>query len=222
VSPARTSSFAGFYAVRAEDCVETKSTGATIYSNSRMALHPNGDRLYSIERSSYSRITRIDISVDPPTRAYDSPYFGSEYTVCPDPFISEDGLRIFSGCGTTFRAGDAKAEDMTYAGKLEGSKRLQHLAHSRAGKVVVSIPAVESTAYPKAPNEDARIVLHSDDFLALKRTLGLAAFTLGGKTAVSHGRFVFARTDGSEYYVVVQADPSAGFLADYGLVTIER
>ena len=60
---------------------------------------------------------RFDITRGQATFLYDFPYLG-EYETCGNLWISEDGFRIFTGCGHVFRSSESEPEDMLYNGTL--------------------------------------------------------------------------------------------------------
>ncbi len=51
------------------------------------------------------------------------------------------------------------------------------------------------------------------------QTTQLPDVVVNNATYASHGRFVFVDSAQAHYYVVVQADSSAGLMNDYGVVT---
>jgi hypothetical protein len=64
-------------------------------------------------------LERYDISAGAVSAVVDSPYHG-DYRMCGDLWISKDGTRIFTGCGTVFRAAPGTKDDFLYNGSFEG------------------------------------------------------------------------------------------------------
>jgi hypothetical protein len=62
-----------------------------------------------------------------------------------DLWLSKDDQRIFTACGTAFRAAPLTADDMTYNGALEGagtsSTRFQYVAHDALNDKVYPVPS---------------------------------------------------------------------------------
>lgn len=189
---------------------ETMSTGF-IYAGTVAKLHPNGKAIYGANNGlSPSDIEKYSIVNGTASYLYDSPYHG-DYAICGDLWISEDGFRIFTKCGNVFRASNKRSEDMTYNGSLKGLSLVKHLSHSTAANKVAVISG-----------NDTKIQLYSYKFLVLDKAEILPKFVVNNKAYPGHGKFVFFNSTGSKYFVVTQADLTAGLLFDYGVVTYCR
>lgn len=90
----------------------------TFYQGSFGKLHPSGQSIYAMTRMlSPDDLFKIDISSLPGEVLYDSPYHG-DYGMCGNFWISDDGERIFTACGSLFHTSTVRANDMLYAGSL--------------------------------------------------------------------------------------------------------
>jgi hypothetical protein len=216
-----TDQWSQIHGIMLDNCSETLSVGSSIYAGTVAKLHPGGTKLYGADRRlSPSDIERYDITNGPPICVYDSPYHG-DYPMCGNLWISSDGLRIFTACGRVFRASDTRSEDMTYNGRLESVDSIRHLAHATAQGKVLVIPLASTTSYLSNPNGDTLLRIHDYQFLTLDRTVALPSIPGQGTTVFkAHGQFVFAKADGSAYYVVLQADTSSGLLNDFAVATM--
>jgi hypothetical protein len=197
---------------------ETLHSGMPIYAGTKGNLHPSGGAIYGANNGlSPSDIEKYDISQGPAQYSYDSPYHG-DYAMCGDLWMSEDGSRIFTRCGNVFRSSSVRSEDMIYDGRLSQLDAIRHLSHS---SILGKVFAISDSTYYYSPlgRPDTEVQIYDGAFLAFERIVPLPRFAVGQATYAAHGRFVFVHSDGSRYYVIAQADPSAGMLYDYGIVT---
>jgi len=177
-------------------------------------LHPTQNAIYGADNGlSPSDIEKYDVSTGTAQYLYDSPYHG-DYAMCGNLWISEDGLRIFTRCGSVFRSANDPQTDMTYNGALENLNHVQNLASSVETSEVAAIPGV---AYNTQKDADTVVQLFNYEFLTTKTSLRLPQFETSSGAANSHGRFIFYSADGSRLFVVVQADAAAGLLNDTGI-----
>ena len=129
--------------------------------------------------------------------------------MCGDLWLSEDGARIFTACGNVFRATTTRATDMTYAGALEATTSVRHLADSAAAGEVLAVPGV---SYFGTGHEDESILVFAADFLTRKPSVPVSPFITQAGTFAGHGRFVFWSADASHRYALVQADAGSAML----------
>jgi len=145
---------------------------------------------------------------------YDSPYHG-DYAFSGDVWISEDGLRLFARSGNVFRSSDVRAEDMLYAGNLQGMTSVGWVTHSSAAGRVYALPGTSFGT--QTPASELRV--YDGAFLAFRGALSLPQFVAPGVGSFrSEGRFVFSTTSGQRVYVLVKADNASGLAQDWGLV----
>jgi hypothetical protein len=169
-------------------------------------------------------IQRYDISTGPVTASEDSAYHG-DYPMCGDIWISRDGLRILTGCGTAFRASPGSDDDMTYNGALEDVPSgdsypyrtdYRSIAHDAVNGKVYAIPR-DGRSYDETPEEvEATFRTFSYEFLTLESTRSIPCHEANTTAYTMYGRFVFASADGEHIYVIAQAANSA-LLNDWGL-----
>ncbi len=188
---------------------ETLHVGRSIRAGTLVKLHPDGNAIYGANNGlSPSDIEKYDISGGPAEYLYDSPYHG-DFQMCGDLWISEDGLRIFTRCGNVFRSSPIQSQDMLYNGSLSMTSKVEYAEHSTASNKVLVIDE----------DQDTELQTYGYDFLAFEGSTPLPDFEIPTGTFDSHGRFVFYNSDGTQHYVIVQADPSSALLLDYGVVS---
>ncbi|MEZ5538181.1 MAG: REJ domain-containing protein [Thiolinea sp.] len=199
---------------------ESQHTGDLIYDKTKIKLHPAGLVIYGANNGlSPSDLEKYAITGAVPEYLYDSPYHG-DYDFCGDLWMSEDGLRIFTRCGNVFRSSAVRNQDMIYNGSLDQLTGIQHLSHSSASGKVVVIPRDNYWWYEdEGDTGDTELQIYDYQYLAFEKRLPLSNFIVADKGYQAHGRFVFHSADGSQYFVIVQADEESGMLKDYGVIT---
>lgn len=191
-----------------------ETLGGSIRAGTLVKLHPTQDAIYGADNGlSPSDIEKYDISGGPALFAYDSPYHG-DYPMCGNLWIADDGLRIFTRCGYVFRSDTVRPTDMVYNGKLGQVSVIGHLDHHAGLGRVAVLPGNGWMT----PDEDTEIQFYGYDFLTYQVSVGVPQFYFGGSFHVGHGRYVFWNSDGTEYYLIAQADASAGALYDFAVV----
>jgi hypothetical protein len=185
----------------------------SVYGGTVGRLHPSGDRMYGADRGiSPSDIERYDLAGGIANVAYDSPYHGG-HAPCGNLWFTQDGARIVTACGRAFRASNARADDMLYAGALEGNPRVGHLDHSRAaGWLAVSHVGFDRTR---------ELSLFEDAFLGLRQNVTLPRFVVGGREYAAEGRFTFFNRDGTRLYALVRAETAAPLADNFALARFE-
>jgi len=160
-------------------------------------------------------IERYDISTGPITVQSDSIYHG-DFPVCGPVFFSPDGLRIYDGCGTVFRASTDSTLDMRYVTTLAGATALQSLTESAQLHSVALIPG----SFSAVPANDGVVLLYESAYLNPIGQFSLTDFAAGSKSFKAHGRWLFYNASSTALYVVTQADPTASLLNDFAVQTI--
>lgn len=182
--------------------METVPTGLGIRETTRAKLQPGSTTMYGADNGlSPADIERYDLdTMGVANVAWDSPYHG-DYDMCGNLWLSEDGARIFTACGATFRTSAVRAMDMTYAGSLQGfTSAIRALDHSAAAGEVVLIAG--SFGFPSPHTGDDTQVRHFESsFLNATTTDMLPLFP--GTSTRAHGHFVFWNALGTHYYVVM-------------------
>jgi len=193
-----------------------ESMASTIRAGTRARLHPGGVAIYGANNGlSPSDIEKYSIAGGTASVLYDSPYHG-DYAMCGNLWFSEDGARIFTACGNVFRATSTQATDMTYAGALEATTGVRHLAESTVAGEVLAVP---SASYYGSGHEDESILVFAADFLTRKPSVAISPFITPAASFAGHGRFVFFSADGLRRYALVQADATSAMLKDFAVLT---
>lgn len=193
------------------------TTGSFIgFEGTRAKLHPSGTAIYGADNNvSPADIRKFDISGGATVTGYDSPYHG-DYPMCGDLWLSEDGARIFTACGRVFRATSTRVTDMTYAGTLEATTSIRHLADSAVAGEVVAVPRAGSFG---TGHEDEQLLVFAADFLTRKPSVPVSPFITPAGTFTGHGRFVFHGADGTSRWALIQADAASAMLKDFAVMS---
>lgn len=191
------------------------TTGGIIRAGTLVKMHPSGKYIYGANNGlSPSDFEKYDIRSGAATVMYDSPYHG-DYAFNGDLWISEDGLRLFARSGNVFRSSEVRAEDMVYAGNLQGMSSVAWVTQSTAAGRVLALPGTNFGT--QTPPAELRV--YDSAFLAYRGSLTLPQFVAPGVGSFrSEGRFVFTTTSGQRVYVLVRADNASGLAQDWGLV----
>jgi len=121
---------------------------------------------------------RFNAATNLVTGANDSPYHG-DYSMSVPLYLNEDESLLFTTVGTYFRA-----EDLRYAGKLEGVTRLISFSHAQAAEEALALlPANQvdwrdSVTLPEQYHRFAGSLLLPDGALALPKIAGLTSYGL--------------------------------------------
>jgi hypothetical protein len=192
----------------------TETLDSIIYAGSMARLHPNGQAMYTAS----GNLQKFSVVNGPA-----APFYGNAFTFgpghCGNFWISDDGLRIFTRCGEVYRSSDVQAEDMTYNGSLSELQDVTHLSHSALMHKVVAIP--QPLWWDTTGPQDTQIQIYDDTFLGFERSISLPTFNVNSHSYPGHGRFVFIKSDGSQYFVILQADAASGMLFDFGVITFQ-
>ncbi len=203
--------------------VSSSSTSAVFYSyyGTNGVLNASGTAVYvSADGSSPNDMARIDVSAGPPGASKSWPYHG-DYADCSPYWLSADGTRIYTGCGTVVHSSNDPNLDMYYAGTLPvASFPLAGLAEAPNLKLVAAIPSTYAFNPNPPTNLDTQVQLFSSDYLNPAGTLTLSPFVTPVGSFASHGKAVFFNKDGSRLYVVVQADATANTANNFAVQTI--
>ena len=198
----------------------TVSTGGFFKATDAfMKIHPSGTRIYAAENGVIPEdIGVYDISSGTAEFLRDSPYHG-DYAMCGNLWMSDDGLRIFTRCGSVFRYSDLPQNDMTYNGSLEDTGDIRHLDHSSVASKIVVLP--DDNIYGDDPTVSQSLRIYGHPLLNFERSIDLTRYLLPGMAHPTHGRFAFISVDGTKVFVVVQADEASALLNDYAVVTYD-
>ena len=196
-----------------------ESLSGTMRAGTLARLHPSGKYIYGANNGlSPSDFEKYDIRSGAAAVMYDSPYHG-DYAFNGNVWISDDGLRLFARSGNAFRSSEVQAEDMRYAGNLQGMTVVQWAAQSAAAGRVLALPGSWCCGDPAA----SEMRVYESSFLAFQGALGLPRFSVPGAGSFkSEGRFVFFKGDGQRVYLLLKAEDGSGMALDWGLVVYDR
>jgi chitinase len=212
----RTDQWESIRAIELATGTETDSGGWSIYAGTVARLHPSGDHMYGADRGlSPSDFEKYDIQSGTPSVLYDSPYHG-DYSFGGDIWISDDGARLFARSGNVFRSSTVQADDMLYAGSLEGIDYAYWVEHSTAAGRIL---AIEGDWRGTTLAGEVRVF--DTAFLNPLGVVAFPAIEAGGGAWGADGHFVFAQADGQRFHVLVKADPASGMAMDWALVSVQ-
>jgi chitinase len=191
-----------------------QSNSVNIYEKTHAKLHPNGKSMYgSTGQLDPSDLEEYDVSQGVATTKVgvgEGPDFG-EHEACGEVWMSLDGERVFSACGNVFNASLNAAQDLTYAGRIVSTATvssyaasLLSVADSQNGNVY-TIEGATQTGFDEPPSTSNDGVLNVFDYqyLSFQTTLPVPCIETTTGKHVPHARWVFASSDGSKLWVVL-------------------
>ena len=155
------------------------------------------------------------------TPALITPVSVSNVYSCGDLWLSQAATRLFTKCGSVLRASSSFIDDFSAAGTLAHANAnfsLRHLDDSTAAGEVSAVASPDSQ-YNYPPLDDRTLRRWDANGLTAREVLLFPSVAGSGTSFQWSGRFVFYRSDGTERYVILQLDPAAGALHDFGVVT---
>jgi chitinase len=185
----------------------------------KVKLRPGTSSLYVAGSGSSSTLEHYNVSGTTPVLVNSAGTYGS--ASCGDLWFSQAGTRLYTRCGAVYLASSSWTEDLTAAGTLNRPSsyyfNIRHMADSTAAGQLSAITSAEGGYSSSTDDQVLRrwsaVDLTSVDVAPLPtKTVGVNVYRWGG-------RFVFYRADGSARYVLLQLDPAAGALDDFGWVT---
>ena len=127
---------------------------------------------------------------------------------------------LFSGCGNVYLASSAWSEDLTAAGNLTriqyGYLSIHHLDDSTAAGELSAFTGSDSGYYAYGTTNDQVLRRWTAADLTQREALPLPTATVGGQPYRWAGRYVFYRSDGTARFELLQLDPMAGVVDDFG------
>jgi uncharacterized protein (TIGR03437 family) len=204
------------YSVNIATGEAVKNTAA--FSMTSGKLNPAVNAIYGTrDGTSPNDVEKWNISTGPVTAETDSPYHG-DYCIYGPVWFSPDWNRIYTGCGTIFRASADPKLDMYYMSSLSGVNQIGSLDESAALQKIALLR--RQSSYNTGQVDDSIVELFESPYLLPAGKFTLSGFDAFGKIYTPHGRAVFFRADSTELIVVKQADASSGFLNDYAVQRI--
>jgi len=163
-------------------------------------------------------VEKWNISTGPVTAETDSPYHG-DYCIYGPVWFSPDWNRIYTGCGTIFRASTDPKLEMYYMSSIPGATQIGSLAESAPLQKVALIRRDPGYGYGSQVDESV-VQIFDSPYLLQAGQFALSGFNAGGKTYAPHGRAVFFSADSTQLIVVKQADSTSGILNDFAVERI--
>jgi hypothetical protein len=180
-------------------------------------VRPGAPSLYLVGGGYSGWVERFDISAGLPLLASISP---SSYGCGGGLWMTDSGDRVITRCGTVLRASSSQVDDLTYLGTLAApTAGWMYLRHAAGSTTAGELSCVTTGDASYSSSDDTALRRYSSDGLALLETALFPVETLAGSPFHWFGRFVFYRSDGTERYVVMQLDPAAAAVQDFGIVT---
>ncbi len=161
--------------------------------------------------------SKWDISNGPATLV--SNYYSNAST-CGNLWLSQDGARIFTKCGTVYRASPATTQDFTPNGSLSAAGPVQWAAESQAQGKTAVLEAVDTSTSATPSVLQAQLQMYDDATLTLIGQEGMPGFSVGSTQYNSSGRFLAWNAGSTKLYALLQADPASGLLSDYAVYVI--
>lgn len=205
------------YSINIETREAVKNTAAFSVTGGRLNVGINA--IYGTrDGTSPNDVEKWNISTGPVTAETDSPYHG-DYCIYGPVWFSPDWTRIYTGCGTIFRASTNPELDMYYVSSIPGANHVASLAESGALQKIALIRGKTNYYYGDEIDE-AIVQLFDSPYLVSAGQFTLSGFEVGGRTYAPHGRAVFFSSDSTQLIVVKQADATSGILNDYAVERI--
>ena len=213
----RVDQWVALHSVEIANGTETNSSSWAIYAGDRARLSPSDpNALYFVTSElSPAQIYRWDVSGGAAVSKWESPYWG-DYAMGPELWFSADGSRLFTAAGTAFRTSSVQSQDLVYGGQISGLASVKQLDCSTSE--IAAIPAVQA-GDPRTPTTDTVVELFGTTYLGYVDEIVLPWWSIGTSAVPTHGVYVFHSSDGTQRFVIVQADGSSGLLHDTAILT---
>src|ERR1039457_1215003 len=152
----------------------------------------------------YLESSKWDITQGAAKPASPQPGF-SNLSICNNFWLSEDGARMFTGCGTSYTTSDVASLDLAPNGSLSNAPAVQWASESAKLHTTAIIPGVGAGV----ATADTFVQVYGDASLGYSGSLALPSFSVGSAPYAGHGRFVFWNKTADRLIVVQQADATA-------------
>ncbi|MDX1979172.1 MAG: BACON domain-containing protein [Bryobacteraceae bacterium] len=177
-------------------------------------LYSTGNYIYA-NASSY--MTKWDIRQGVATLS------SSTYSIstCGNLWLSEDGVRMFTGCGGVFRTSEVPQQDGVPNGSFVvgyGSTGVAWAAHSSSRASTAVLPG-GAPSYYSTPVA-GEVQLYADDGLILQGRLLLATYSDSAGVHQVQGKHVFWNRSADKLFVVSQVNASAALISDFVVETV--
>jgi len=188
----------------------------SVYGGMKARMSPSGNAIYSTSTSlSPEDLYRFTDQNGVITSSRDSPYHGGGYDMCGNLWLSANGKRIYTACGSTYRASDFKSQDMTYMGRMESyglafyGLRIVSLEDSAQAGELALIEGIQrkedcGVYYRECPS---RLSLYENQGLTPIASYSIPDAMIDGEAQPRTALYVFYSADGSRKYVVAWRFP---------------
>jgi hypothetical protein len=194
----------------------TWTPASAIYNGRISRLHPSGKYLYvgGNWTSKWDITQGVARLINSPSPV--NPYGGS----CGNLWLSEDGNRLFTACGTTYRSSELPSDDFSYNGSLSAASAVSWVANSNQQHATAVIPSISSTG-ANSSGRDTEVQFYGDQYLWFIAQDALPSFTVDGDQYAGHGRYVTWNSSTTKLFVLLQADSQANLASDFAVYTLD-
>jgi hypothetical protein len=121
--------------------------------------------IYALQNGlSPNDLNRYDVSGGPIAGVTDSVYHG-DFLMCGNVWFSPDEGRIYTGCGTAFKASTDTAKDRRYVGALSGLSTIQAFSESAAIHRIAAVPWATDVLYGSSSLNEGEVRLLDSEYL---------------------------------------------------------
>ncbi len=197
------------------------SPGLSYYYATNGVLNASQTALYlSQDGSSPDDMEEVQIGSGQIGNPTTWPYHG-DYPDCGPYYLSDDGSRVYTSCGTVVHASTDSSIDMYYLRSLPvSSGSIVSFTESASLKEIAVVPSASTFGQTSTPALDTQIQLFDTQYLTPAGILSLPPFMLSGNSFAAHGKGVFFSQDSTRLYVLVQADSSSNLSNPFAVETI--
>ncbi len=185
-----------------------------IYDGRIARVSASGNYMYMGQGTDWT--TKWDLSAGVPSEVT----LDTSAEFCSNFWLSQDGGRIYTGCGTVFRASDSSSTDLAPNGSFSAASQINWVANSTARAETAVLPG--AAAYGNSATGDTSLQIYGDAALSLQTQQTLPAFSANGSYYAAHGRYVFWNSSSSKLFILQQADSTANLLSDYAVFALDQ
>jgi hypothetical protein len=199
------SDYADFFSLNIATGINSEAS--SVYGGRVLRLHANGNYLYV--GGEYFTKWAIGGGV----AVYVS---GSSVNdTCLNIWLTEDGMRLFNGCGRVYRTSSVPAEDYQRNGSLSNLSRIFWADEAS----IPGVTAVLGMAMWSSPGAD-KLRIYEDAYLQPVKAISLRPFSVKGASYTGYGQYVFWDAAETKAVVIEKADDAAGLLSSYGVAVM--
>ncbi|MGP0075906.1 MAG: BACON domain-containing protein [Bryobacteraceae bacterium] len=197
------------------------SPGLSYYYATDGVLNATQTALYlSQDGSSPNDMEEVQISSGQLGNPTTWPYHG-DYPDCGPYYLSVDGSRVYTSCGTVVHSSADSSIDMYYLRSLPvASGSIVSFAESASLKEIAVIPAVSTFEQTSTLAPDTQVQLFDTQYLTPAGYLSLLPFMPSGNSFAAHGKGVYFSKDNTRLFVLVQADSTSNLSNPFAVEVI--